>query len=134
MTDSNGGAATFYAVCIIAPADTIQEARQGAWEFHKQDSKWFDEQVDRMLPKALSPTGAEPATHFLCTRHDTREHFDRIEAYQRTLVAAGRPRVPVTLYVSDHTVEANGDTLPAALAAFESGVLQTLGLKRVADA
>ena len=72
-----------HAVCIIAAVEQIQSARQGAWEFHAQDSPHFTDTVDMMLPAVLSPTGRPPATHFICTRHDTLERLGRIERIKR---------------------------------------------------
>jgi len=122
---------TFHAVCIIAPADQIQAARQGAWEFHKQDSATFGDTVEMMLSVALSPTGSLPATNYICTRHDTLEALARIETYQRVLMAAGKPRVPVRLYVSDKALDVSADFKPQ-LASWESSVLARLGLRRAA--
>src|SRR5579885_851614 len=91
---------TFYAVCIIASAEQINLARQGAWDFHHQDSPHFADTVDRMLTVRLSANGNAPPTHYLCARHADKRELERIEAYQQKLVAAGQPRVPVTIYPS----------------------------------
>jgi hypothetical protein len=122
---------TFHAVCIIAAASDIQAARQGAWDFHKQDSEHFSDPVEKMLPGALSPTGAPPGTHFICTRHDTLEALERIEAYQKKLVAAGKPRVPVALYIAENALDLGRD-LKNQLAVHELAVLTPLGLRRLA--
>jgi hypothetical protein len=119
---------TFHAVCIIAAADQIEAARQGAWEFHRQDSPRFAGTIEGMLPHALSPTGAAPATHYLCTRHDTQEALSRIELYQKQLVVGGKPRVPVVLEISEETVIPDG-TLPVQLAALEPRLLARLSAK-----
>jgi hypothetical protein len=93
----------------------------------------FTDTAEQMLGAALSPTGESPATHYLCTRADTLEHFTRIEAYQQKLVASGSPRVPVTLYISETpTIARFGSVLKRELDAHESMVLADLGLQRVA--
>jgi hypothetical protein len=124
----------FYAACIIAFAGQISDARQGAWEFHKQDVPLFTDTVEQMLTTELSATGEAPATHYLCTRQDTLEHFARIEAYQQKLVAAGKPRVPVEVHVSEFNWTAVSDRadLKAKLGAHESGVLAKLRLRKIA--
>lgn len=84
-----------------------------------------------MLTVPLSPSGALPATHFICTRHDTLEALGRIETYQEALVAAGKPRVPVTLYISEKPLDVSQGITPQ-LAAHETVTLAGLGLRRAA--
>jgi hypothetical protein len=122
---------TFHAVCIIAPAGQIDAARQGAWEFHKQDFPRFTDTVEMMLTVPLSPTGSVPATHYICTRHDTLEALGRIEVYQQAIESAGKPRVPVTLHVAKNALNGAGDH-KNQLSAHESSVLAELGLRRIA--
>ena len=115
---------SFYPVCIICTAADAPTARQGAWEFHKQDSPRFKDTVDMMQSIGVSPTGSAPATHFICTRHDTLEALGRIETYQKALEHAGKPRVPVTLYIGKSPlVMAAG--LPGQLADHEKPVLDS---------
>ncbi len=83
-----------------------------------------------MLTIALSPTGDGPATDFMCRRHDTLEALSRIETYQKALQAAGKPRVPVTLYIGKNALKA-GEDLEKQLAAHEAVTLKSLGLRRI---
>ncbi len=83
-----------------------------------------------MLPAALSPTGRPPATHFICTRHDTLEALGRIETHQKAMEGANKPRVPVTLYVGEKPLTNSAD-LRKQLAKHETAVLNALGLRRV---
>jgi hypothetical protein len=120
-----------HAVCIIAAVEQIQSARQGAWAFHAQDSPHFTDTVDMMLSVGVSPTGRSPATHFICTRHDTLEALGRIETYQQAMEDGNMPRVPVTLYVCEKPL-AGGADLRKQLAEHETEILDSLGLRRVA--
>ncbi len=121
---------TFHAVCIICTAAEAPVARQGACEFHRQDSPRFTDTPDMMLRVGISPSGDGPATHFICTRHDTLEALGRIETYQEALVAAGKPRVPVTLYISE-SVLVLGKDQRQQIADYEALTLKSLGLRRI---
>jgi hypothetical protein len=121
----------FYPVTIIAGAADAPEARRGACAFHQQDCAGFKDTADMMLPRALSETGELPATAFCCSRHDTLEHFERIEAYQQKRVAEGKPRVPVTVYVGEKPIS-SGANVEKECAAHEAEILATLNLRRVA--
>jgi hypothetical protein len=83
-----------------------------------------------MLTVGLSPTGAAPATHYLCTRHADKKELDRIEAYQQARTARGVPRVPVVYHVAAESFTPN-ETTKATLAAHQLMVLTQLGLRRI---
>jgi hypothetical protein len=83
-----------------------------------------------MLTIGLSPTGAAPATHYLCARHADKKELDRIEAYQQTRIARGVPRVPVVYHVAAESFTPN-ETTKATLATHESKILTQLGLRRI---
>jgi hypothetical protein len=122
----------FFACCVICTAVDAGSARQGAWEFHRQDAGGDIAEVPGgMLTIPLSPNGAQPATHFLCTRHAPKAELDRIEAYQQARTGNGLLRVPVVYHVSSEPVRPD-ETLKAALSEHEAKTLAGLGLRRIA--
>lgn len=96
-------------VCVIAEASVIHEARVGSAAFLNSESPRNQDKAEKMLPVALSPTGALPATHFLCTRSMREDEIERQAKWITTT------HLPVTAYVVDT----------------EETLLETLGLKRV---
>jgi hypothetical protein len=83
-----------------------------------------------MLTGAISPSGRAPATHYICTRHDTLEALGRVETYQQALTAAGKSRVPVTLHICATGFDP-AKSRAAQKAAHEAAVLAGLGLRRI---
>lgn len=54
-------------VNAIVDASFINEAKQIALEYVKEFHDNKTDTLDKMLPIKLSPTGQEPATHYLCS-------------------------------------------------------------------
>jgi hypothetical protein len=117
---------TFCAVCIVARADQAQAARQAIAGLPKRAAPHVGASVPKVLPTvALSQSGEDPPSHFLCTRFDTVE---AVEAYQQALVGT-----PVSIYRSGFTFTRviHPADMASKLAEHEAATLAKLGLRRI---
>jgi len=67
ICDQDGNPLLVVTANVFCPAAHIAEARDIASLFQRDVSRVVDWQPEKMLPIALSQTGSEPATHFLCS-------------------------------------------------------------------
>ena len=57
-----------FTVNVICPAAYVKAARQIASDYQQDVEKVDDWQAEKMLPIALSPTGENPPTHYMCSQ------------------------------------------------------------------
>jgi len=88
-----------FLVCVIAEAAVIDEARKQSARFLNNESPRNRDTPDAMLPTPLSPSGLQPATHYLCTRKMTMPEI------QRQAVAIASYPVPVVHNVVESEAE-----------------------------
>jgi len=64
-------------VCVLADAANIHNARVLSAKFLNSESPNNKDRAEEMLQKPLSPTGAAPATAYVCTRHMRQDEIER---------------------------------------------------------
>jgi hypothetical protein len=95
-----------FTVCVTATASNAQRAKDLCLDWVKSANPFATETVDEMLPLALSPNGAAPATDYLCCMTLTHVAIDHMQEHR------SRNNSPVTITV----VGPQEDTLEAQFA------------------
>jgi hypothetical protein len=72
-----------YTVCITATAADVQRARELSLDWVRSFKPLCRETAEEMLPTPISPTGAAPATHFLCCLTLTQAGWEHMQAHQQ---------------------------------------------------